>query len=245
MISEIHDGSTRELLLRAGLASGHRYVEFGCGLGYVTRWAGSLGAHATGIDLSEDQIAAATELVEDNRTAFRTGSIYEPGLDPESIDIAYCRWLLVHLERPVSALSAVWAALKPGGAMVMEEADVSAVYAEPHCQFYADMRDVALAAGQQRGVDYTGGRRAHLWARDAGFTVEHVNAYHPHYLEGPHKGFWNWTFQAAGATLVKAGHLPAEKMDALVAGMSATDAHPHSVVAHCRMHQVIARKPLS
>ena len=50
VISEIHDGRTRELLLRAGLASGQCFVEFGCGLGYVTRWAASLGADATGID---------------------------------------------------------------------------------------------------------------------------------------------------------------------------------------------------
>src|SRR6476661_33232 len=62
VISEIHDGRTRELLRRAGLVSGHHFVEFGCGLGYVTRWAASEGAHATGIDLNEDNIAVATEL---------------------------------------------------------------------------------------------------------------------------------------------------------------------------------------
>jgi cyclopropane fatty-acyl-phospholipid synthase-like methyltransferase len=39
-------------------------VEFGCGLGYVTRWATSVGADALGIDLSADQIAQATELAE-------------------------------------------------------------------------------------------------------------------------------------------------------------------------------------
>jgi hypothetical protein len=53
VISAIHDGRTRELLRRAGFVSGHRFVEFGCGLGYVTRWAASEGAHATGIDLNE------------------------------------------------------------------------------------------------------------------------------------------------------------------------------------------------
>ena len=61
VISEIHDDRTRALLLDAGLGAGDRFVEFGCGLGYVTRWATSLGADALGVDLSEDQIAEASE----------------------------------------------------------------------------------------------------------------------------------------------------------------------------------------
>src|SRR5262249_50234287 len=65
VISEIHDSRTRELLRRAGFVSGRRFVEFGCGLGYVTRWAASLGAHATGIDLNEDNLAVATELAQE------------------------------------------------------------------------------------------------------------------------------------------------------------------------------------
>jgi hypothetical protein len=53
------------------------------------------------------------------------------------------------------------------------------------------MRDITLMAGHARRVDYDGGRRAHLWAREAGFELVHAAAYHAHYLSGPHKGFWN------------------------------------------------------
>jgi 2-polyprenyl-3-methyl-5-hydroxy-6-metoxy-1,4-benzoquinol methylase len=60
VISEIHDSRTRDLLTRAGLSSGHRFVEFGCGLGFVTRWAATAGRRSsTGIDANEEQIAAA------------------------------------------------------------------------------------------------------------------------------------------------------------------------------------------
>jgi len=62
VISEIHDGRTRELLLRAGFAPVQRFVEFGCGLSYVTRWAAGQGAHATGIDLNPEQVAVADGL---------------------------------------------------------------------------------------------------------------------------------------------------------------------------------------
>src|SRR3954447_2278831 len=154
IISEIHDDRTRALLLGAGLEAGDRYVEFGCGLGYVTRWATSIGADALGIDLSTDQIAEATELAE-GKTEFRVGSVYDHGLPPESIDVSYSRWLLIHLNRPVDAMRSIYAALKPGGLMVCEEADLTAIYTEPPSG-YDEFLDVAMASGAARGVDYAG-----------------------------------------------------------------------------------------
>jgi len=247
VISEIHDGRTRELLLRAGLVAGHEFVEFGCGLGYVSRWVATQGAQATGIDLNGEQVAVAQDLAREAglaNAAFRVANIYEPGIASGSVDVSYCRWLMVHLSRPVDAMRAIHGLLKPGGVMVCEEADVSAVYAEPRSAAYEELRDIGLEAGRQRGVDYTGGRRAHLWAKDAGFELVHVDAYHPHYVTGEHKGFWNWTLRNVGLGLVTEGVLPMARLEELVAGMTAADESPDTLVAHCRMHQVIARKPL-
>ena len=154
----------------------------------------------------------------------------------------YCRWLMVHLNRPIDAMRAIYAALKPGGVMVCEEADVSAVYAEPRSAAHETLRDIAIEGGRQRGVDYAGGRRAHLWAKAAGFALAHVDAYHPHYVTGEHKGFWTWTLRNVGLGLVAEGVLPMARLEELVAGMTEADASPDTLVAHCRMHQVIARK---
>ena len=219
---------------------------FGCGMGYVTRWAASEGAKATGVDANEEQVKASQALADEAGLAnadFRTGNIYDPGLQPESLDIAYCRWLMVHLNRPVDAMRAIYQALRPGGVMVCEEAGASVVYTEPRSAAYEEMRDIALKAGRDRGVDYDGGRYAHMWAKEAGFELVHVAAYHPHYLKGPHKGFWNWTFRAATRSLVEQGTLSEQRWNELVAGMSDADNSPDTVVAHCRMHQVIAKKP--
>ena len=248
VISEIHDGRTRELLLRAGLASAHRFVEFGCGLGYVTRWAASLGADATGIDLNEDNLAVAAQLAQEvglKNARFVPANIYEPGLEPESVDVAYSRWLMVHLNKPVEAMRAIHAALKPGGVMVCEEADVSAVYTEPSSAAYTELRDICMEGARNRGVDYSGGRRIHLWAKEAGFELVHGDAYHPHYLTGKHKGFWNWTLHAVGLGMVREGSLSGARLEELVAGMAEADASPTTLVAHCRMHQLIATKPES
>jgi SAM-dependent methyltransferase len=245
VISEIHDGATRELLLRSGFMRGCRFVEFGCGLGYVSRWAASQGARATGLDVNEEQIKACRILAETDGVdaEFRSANIYEPSLEPDSIDVAYCRWLMVHLNRPVEAMHTILKALKPGGVMVCEEADISGVYAVPHSAAYEEMRDSSIQAGHARNVDYEGGRCAHLWAKQAGFELIHVAAYHPHYLNGPHKGFWNWTLRIATQNLVSEGTMSRKRWEELVEGMTEADNSPETVVAHSRMHQLIARKP--
>ena len=248
VISEIHDGDTRELLKRAGLAAGQRFVEFGCGLGYVSRWAAGLGAHATGIDLNENQVEVAQKMADEAglKTAhFQVANIYEHGLEPGSLDMTHCRWLMVHLSRTVDAMRSIYAALKPGGVMVCEEADVSALYAEPHSQAYLEFVELGLNAGKRRGVDYTGGKRAHLWAREAGFEIVHVSAYQPHYISGKHKGFWNWTMVTLGEGMIREGTLGQARLEELERGMRAADNDPHTVVAHPRMHPLIARKPVA
>jgi SAM-dependent methyltransferase len=246
MLSEMHDSETRTLLRRAGFSPACRFVEFGCGMGYVTCWAASEGAHATGIDVNEEHVQKSQQLARQqglDNANFRCANIYEPRLEEESVDIAYCRWLMVHLRRPVEAMRIIYRALKPGGVMVCEETGVSAIYSEPPSAAYEKALEICLRAGRDRGVDYNGGRRAHLWAREAGFELVHVAAYHPHYLNGPHKGFWNWTFSNAVLGLVEEGVLSEDRWKELVAGMTAADNSPDTVVAHCRMHQLIAKKP--
>jgi SAM-dependent methyltransferase len=246
MLCEIHDPPTRELLRRAGLGREHRYVEFGCGLGYVSRWAATQAAQVTAVDLSEEHLAEARRLTEAGGLAnieFLNRSIYEHGLPQAAFDYSYSRWLLVHLNRPVEAMRKIAEALKPGGVMVCEEVDVSQVYTEPASEGYHTFRDLALAAGRKRGVDYEGGRLLHTWAREAGFDVLDATAYQLHYLTGPHKSFWSWTLLETAPALMAEGILKEDELRQLAEGMRAADEDPQVLVGHCRNHQLIARKP--
>jgi len=54
--------TTRELLLRAGLGIRHKFLELGCGLGYVSRRAATQASHVTGLDLSEEHLAEADRI---------------------------------------------------------------------------------------------------------------------------------------------------------------------------------------
>ena len=246
MLCEIHDPHTRNLLQRAGLGREHRYVEFGCGLGYVSRWAATQAAQVTAIDLSEEHLGEASQLAKAEgltNVEFLNRSIYDHGLPSASYDYRYSRWLLVHLNRPVDAMRKIGEALKPGGIMVCEEVDVGQVYTEPETKGYHTYRDLALVAGRKRGVDYEGGRRLHVWAREAGFEVLDATAYHPHYLDGPHKSFWSWTFLEAGPSLIEEGLLTSDRLAQLAEQMRERRRQSAGLVGHCRNHQLIARKP--
>jgi SAM-dependent methyltransferase len=246
MLCEIHDPGTRDLLTRAGLGAADRYVEFGCGLGYVSRWAATQAADVTAIDLSEEHLAEASSLAKLQglrNIEFLKRSIYEHDLTPGRFDYSYSRWLLVHLNRPVDAMRKIAEALKPGGIMVCEEVDVSQVYTEPPSAAYHDYRDFAMEVGAKRGVDYGGGRRLHLWAAEAGFEVLEVSAYQVHHLTGPHKSFWSWTFLETAPTLIKEGLLTEERLEEFADGMRVADEDPTVLVGQCRNHQLIARKP--
>jgi len=201
---------------------------------------------ATAIDLSDEHLKEARHLAESDSLTnieFLNRSIYEHGLPGEAFDISYSRWVLVHLKQPVDAMRKIKNALKPGGLMVCEEPDLSAIYTEPRTFGYEEYRDLALEAGHQRGVDYEGGRRLHTWAREAGFEIVAVSAYQPHYLTGRHKKFWSWTFEETGKSLVEAGMIDGDELGRLLAGMRLSDQEPGILVAHARNHQLIARRP--
>jgi cyclopropane fatty-acyl-phospholipid synthase-like methyltransferase len=246
MLCEIHDPHTRQLLLRAGLDSMHRYVEFGCGLGYVARWAATQAAHVTATDLSEEQLAESKRMADEQGLTnihFQSANIYEHGLAHETYDVSYSRWLLMHLNRPVDAMRSIREALKPGGIMVCEEADLSAIYTEPPTDGYHAYREIAFAAGDVINVDYAAGRHLHLWALEAGFELLHVDAYQPHYIRGPYKNFWSWTFQESAPNAIRLGLLTDERWRELAHDMRKADESPSVLVAHARTGQLIARKP--
>ena len=167
-ISEIHDERTRTLLLGAGLEAGDRYVEFGCGLGYVTRWARLDRCRRARYRSQRGSDRGGNRTCR-GQTEFRVGSVYDHGLPPQNFDVSYSRWLLIHLNRPVDAMRSIYAALKPGGLMVCEEAEMSVIYSEPSSGYH-EFVEFAFAAGATLDVDYAGGRRLHQWASEAGFT---------------------------------------------------------------------------
>ena len=119
-----YDPLTFRRLAAVGVACGWSCLEVGAGAGSVVRWlagrVGSIGrVVATDLDprfLGDNP--CPTPPVEVRRHDIRTDPLEEA-----AFDLVHCRALLCHLDDPAAALRRMTTALRPGGWLVVENAD--------------------------------------------------------------------------------------------------------------------------
>ena len=99
-------------------------MDVGCGGGHVTRELARRApdGHAVGIDIDPEVVELArldAERAGLANLAFRVGDAM--ALDDGPYDLAYARFLLSHVGDPAGTVSAMVAALRPGGVLVVED----------------------------------------------------------------------------------------------------------------------------
>src|SRR5262249_19989276 len=129
VLHELYGPGARSVLLRAGRRRGMRVADLGCGVGMVTRLLAELvGAdgQVVGVDASDEQIAQARLLLPPgcSNVSFAKASATDTGLPPETFDLVYCRFLLIHLTEPDLALRELPRLLNQNGVVVVTAADI-------------------------------------------------------------------------------------------------------------------------
>ena len=126
-----YDPHTFRRLARFGPLAGTRCLEVGAGAGSVARWlAAQVGpaGQVVATDTNPRFLAAA----EKAGVEVRRHNILAGPLEPGRYDLAHCRALLLHLADPRQAVRNMAAALRPGGWLLIEDANyVSLVAANP------------------------------------------------------------------------------------------------------------------
>jgi SAM-dependent methyltransferase len=239
---------TRRALLHSGVRCGMRVADLGCGVGVVTSLLAQMvgpEGHAVGIDLSAEQLAQARQHCFDNgtsNTSFHQASATATGLPSESFDLVYCRFLLLHLTEPESALREMHRLLKPGGIIVCEDGDLTSVTSEPPSALRA-FAELWGRLAPIRGVDYAISRRLFHMIVAAGFDDPEITFNQPVFARGENKRLLELTVAEAGPAFVEAGLITdAELHRTLIEMRHATE--DESVLAIMpRMTQVWAKKP--
>lgn len=136
LLARVHRAGTADLLRRAGLQPGMRCLDLGCGGGEVTfelaLLAGAAGS-VTGVDMDEVKLALARQAAGGRgfrNVTFRAGNA-DDWDEPGGYDFVYRRFLLQHLSRPVDLLHRMWAAVRPGGVLAVEDADFGGLFCDP------------------------------------------------------------------------------------------------------------------
>jgi len=174
LLEQRYDARTFARLAVLGPLAGTRCLEVGAGAGSVARWlaaqAGPAGqVVATDADPRFLGAAAAAGI------EVRRHDILADPLEPGHYDVVHCRALMCHLADPGQALRAMAAAVRPGGWLLVEDADyVSLVAADPahprSARFDAVIRKLLTFFAASRTFDPFLGRRVPSLVAAAGLA---------------------------------------------------------------------------
>ena len=246
ILHNIYGPGARALLIRAGIQHGMRVVDLGCGTGMVTQLMAKLvgpTGEVIGVDYSAAQVEQARASLPAGITNVRfiQASATDTGLPREAFDLVYCRFLLIHLTEPESALREMRELLKPDGIIVCEDGDLTSAGSEPPSKLQ-EFSNLFGALGPKWGVDYTLGRRLFHLVVAANFTQPEITLNQPIFAGGENKRLLELSVAEAGPSFVKAGLITDEELSETVLEMRRLNEDQTVLALMPRMSQVWAKK---
>lgn len=234
--------------MTAGLDSARFVVEMGCGTGLMALWvAEQVGVRGSvwAVDNSEAQL----EVVAKNAraTGLQNISLHAAGPDDTQLqrgcfDLVYSRFLMCHLTNPIAALKKMSEVLRPGGTLVCEDFEMSAVATRPPTDAYRRLIEVSRAVDRQRGIDSDIGAKLHTLCREAGFKSPEITVCEHAFLRGEAKKFWAITLREAESSIVARGIASAEEIDCICQDLERIAEDDSILVLVARVYQVWCRK---
>jgi SAM-dependent methyltransferase len=249
LLERIFGPATRHLLSAAGLCSGMRVAEIGCGVGLTARWVStqvSPGGSVAGVDSSSEQLRIGEENASEAGTtnlSFSEGNAYETGLPRDSFDLVYSRFLLCHLANPAKALAEMSSLLKRGGILVCEDHDDGGIFTEPATQAYKRLVEISDAVNRNHNLDSYIGLKLPRLFREVGFGQPDANLKQFALLRGEEKRFWELTLREAAPAILAAGVSTSQELDDICDEMRKIAQDESILLMLARVTQVWARKP--
>jgi ubiquinone/menaquinone biosynthesis C-methylase UbiE len=238
---------TRDLFDRVGITPGWRCLDLGCGSGDVTfeiaRRIGPDG-HVTGIDMDATKLELARSAAAGlglTQVEFRSSDV-SAWHERDAYDMVYSRFLLQHLQDPVDLLRRMWAALRPGGALVVEDADFDGLFCHPPndaFDFYADNYRRVLALN---GGDPAIGRKLYGYFGAAGISRPELNLVQSVYAAGEGKTLAFSTLEATADSLLEARLATPDVISAALASLARFTEDPDTIVGDPRIFQLWCRR---
>jgi ubiquinone/menaquinone biosynthesis C-methylase UbiE len=118
--------------LTVGLPQGARILEVAPGPGYLAIELARLGFEVSGLDISHSFVALAGQSARDAGVSvdFRQGDAARLPFADNSFDLILCQAAFKNFEHPVTALNEMHRALRPGGAVVIQDMSHDATRAD-------------------------------------------------------------------------------------------------------------------
>lgn len=149
-----------QVVRELGLPPDSRVVDVGCGEGaYAFRLATHFGFRVLGIDPVQRHLDLARSARRDlppeiaSRVAFERGTATAVPVPDASLDLAWCRDVMLHVARPDQAYAELARVLRPGGHVVAFQAVATDLLAAEEADWLFEVRGVVPAAADPRVLD--------------------------------------------------------------------------------------------
>jgi SAM-dependent methyltransferase len=224
-----------------------RCLDVGCGGGDVTVELARLAADgvAVGLDVDETKLALArgealaTGL---GNVEFRTEDALAPPTSDEQFDIVYSRFLLSHLPDPARAVANMAARLAPGGMLVLEDIEASALFCHPECHAFERFKTLYGEVVRARGADPDIGPKLPVLLQHAGLSDVDMRVVQPAGIEGEVKLLSPITFEAIADAVVAEALESRDELDRLTDELWEFAGADSTVVSMPRVVQTWARR---
>jgi ubiquinone/menaquinone biosynthesis C-methylase UbiE len=248
LLARVRWPETAQLFADVGVGPGLTCLDLGCGGGAVTMELAKLvgpSGRAVGIDMDEVKL----ELARADAAAggfsnieFRSADVGEWS-EPEAYDVVYARFLLEHVPGPLDLLHRMWEAVRPGGALAVEDADFEGLFSDPPHAAFELWKRLNPEVLDLNGGDPWMGRKLHRLYLEAGIPDPEVRLTQTVSTSGEAKTLPAVTLAAMSDAILGAGLASEDELNGAIAGLEAYAADPTTLVAGPRVFQVWSRKP--
>jgi SAM-dependent methyltransferase len=238
---------TAALFERAGLSRGMRCIDIGCGGGEVTLEIARLVApqgSVVGVDMDEIKLdlgrraAAARGLGNVEFRAMNVRDWDEPG----GYDAVYSRFLLQHLSDPVDLLRRMWAAVRPGGVLIVEDADFDGCCCHPSSEAFDFFLRTYAGVLELRGGDHAIGRKLYGCFLAAGIPGARVSSVQSVWTEGETKTLIWSTLDATREAVVSEGIASEDDLTAALTSLERFTADSRTLIGGPRTFQLWSKR---
>jgi ubiquinone/menaquinone biosynthesis C-methylase UbiE len=241
--------ATAALFGRAAIRPGMACIDLGCGGGEVTFELARLvapGGFVTGVDMDEVKLGLARKAAVErgvSNVEFLAGNVNDWD-DPGAYEVVYARFLLQHLSEPVDLLRRMWAAVRSGGVVIVEDADFDGWCCHPPNEGFDFFVRAYAEVIRRRGGDHATGRKLYHYFLDAGIPSPRVGLVQSVLVSGEGKELAWSTLDATSEAIRAEGVATSDELAAALASLRQFTDDDTTLIARPRVFQLwSAREP--
>jgi ubiquinone/menaquinone biosynthesis C-methylase UbiE len=160
------------------LKPGLKVLDVGCGPGSLTVDIAkhvSPDGNVIGIENQPGPLAEGRRLADAegvNNVTLELGDAHNLAYEDETFDLVHAHQVLQHITNPVKALSEMRRVVKTGGIVACRESATATWY--PDIEALMFQHELARRLSKDRGGNPHPGNHIHVWAREAGFSLDQI-----------------------------------------------------------------------